>query len=413
MVTAYGREEVLKQAEEAAFDNLLIKPVTPSMLFDSAVQALSGNQGPAREVEVSSDLKLDFEQLRGARVLLVEDNELNQEVAMGLLEVAPISIDLAENGEVAVRMVGEHDYDLVLMDMQMPVMDGIAATKAIRSNPRFRELPIIAMTANAMDADRELCRQAGMNDHVSKPIDPDALMATVMKWIKPRRAWTSELPAQKVEAASPQNLLELPEIDGVDIKDGLKRVGGNRRLYRDLLIKFAAKHSDAGLQISDALHIDDHSTAERIAHTVKGVAGNLGIKPVQFAAEKLEKAIRESDSATPTMLQDFTSVLRTQTDAIEQALPLETLVLEIEPRKSFDPIAASHEITRLRSQLKASDGDSEETFRSLRSVLGSQVEKARLDALGADVSNFDFTTALLKLDEIAKEHSLNPEEVKG
>jgi HPt (histidine-containing phosphotransfer) domain-containing protein len=146
---------------------------------------------------------------------------------------------------------------------------------------------------------------------------------------------------------------------------------------------------------------------------VKGVAGNIGIKPVQFAAEKLEKAIRENDSAASTMLQDFTSVLRTQIDAIEQALPLETLVLEIEPRKSFDPIAASHEITRLRSQLKASDGDSEETFLTLRSVLGGQVEKAQLDALGADVSNFDFTEALLKLDDIVREHSLNPEEVKG
>jgi signal transduction histidine kinase/CheY-like chemotaxis protein len=412
MVTAYGREEVMKQAEEAAFDNVLIKPVTPSMLFDSAVQALSGDQASAREVEASPALNLDFEQLRGARVLLVEDNELNQEVAMGLLEVARMSIDLAENGEVAVRMVGEHDYDLVLMDMQMPVMDGIAATKAIRSDPCFRELPIIAMTANAMDADREICRQAGMNDHISKPIDPDAMFATVMKWIKPRRAGTFEPPAQKVEAPSLQNILDLPEIDGVDIKDGLKRVGGNSRLYRDLLIKFAAKHSDAGLQISDALHIGDRSTAERFAHTVKGVAGNIGIKPVQFAAEKLEKAIRENDSAVSTTLQDFTSVLRTQIDAIEQALPLETLVLEIEPRKSFDPIAASHEITRLRSQLKASDGDSEETFRTLRSVLGNQVEKARLDALGADISNFDFTEALLKLDQIVKEHSLNPEEVE-
>jgi signal transduction histidine kinase/CheY-like chemotaxis protein len=413
MVTAYGREEVMKQAEEAAFDNVLIKPVTPSMFFDSAVQALSGDQASAREVEAGPALNLDFDQLRGARVLLVEDNELNQEVAMGLLEVAHMSIDLAENGEVAVRMVGEHDYDLVLMDMQMPVMDGIAATKAIRSNPSFRELPIIAMTANAMDADREICRQAGMNDHISKPIDPDTMFATVMKWIKPRRAQASERPAQKVEAASSQNLLGLPEIDGVDVKDGLKRVGGNSRLYRDLLIKFAAKHSDAGLQISDALHIGDRSTAERIAHTVKGVAGNIGIKPVQFAAEKLEKAIRESDSAVSTMLPDFTSVLRTQIDAIEQALPLETLVLEIEPRKSFDPIAASNEIRRLRSQLKASRGDSLETFRALRSILANQVEKARLDALGTDISNFNFTEALLKLDEIVREHSLDPEEVKG
>jgi HPt (histidine-containing phosphotransfer) domain-containing protein len=269
------------------------------------------------------------------------------------------------------------------------------------------------MTANAMDADREMCRQAGMNDHVSKPIDPDAMFATVMKWIKPRHARFSEPPAQKVEAASPQNISDIPEIDGVDIKDGLKRVGGNSRLYRDLLMKFAAKYSDAGLQITDALHIGDRNTAERISHTVKGVAGNIGIKPVQFAAEKLEKAIRESDSAAPTMLQNFTSALRTQIDAIEQALPMETLALEIESRKSFDPIAATHEITRLRSQLKASDGAAEETFRALQSVLTGQVEKTRLDALGADISDFDFAGALSKLDDMAKEHNLNREEVKG
>ncbi|MGD0442937.1 MAG: response regulator [Edaphobacter sp.] len=410
MVTAYGREEVLKQAEDAAFDNILIKPITPSMLFDSAVQVLGGDQQPVRQVEVGPTLNL--EQLRGARVLLVEDNELNQEVAMGLLEPARMSIDVAENGEVAVRMVDKHDYDLVLMDMQMPVMDGVTATKAIRSNPRFRDLPIIAMTANAMDADREMCRQAGMNDHVSKPIDPDAMFATVMKWIKPR-ALSSGPPTRRVEAASSQDLPGLPEIDGVDIKDGLKRVGGNSRLYRDLLMKFAAKHSDAGLQITDALRIDDRNTAERIAHTVKGVAGNIGIKPVQFAAEKLEKSIRESDSAVETVLHDFTSVLRTQIDAIEQALPLETLLLQVESRNSFDPIAASHEIARLRSLLQASDGNSEEAFRTLQSALAGQVEKARLDALGADINDFDFTGALAKLDEIAKEHSLNREEVKG
>ncbi len=411
MVTAYGREEVLKQAEEAAFDNVLIKPVTPSMLFDSAVQALGGDRESVREVEATPTLNLD--QLRGARVLLVEDNELNQEVAMGLLEPAQMSIDLAENGEVAVQMVNKHDYDLVLMDMQMPVMDGIAATKAIRSNPQFRELPIIAMTANAMDADREICRQAGMNDHVSKPIDPDALFETMMKWIKPRRVRPSEPDGGKVDGTSSQNLPFLPEIDGIDIKDGLKRVSGNNRLYRDLLMKFAAKYSDAGLQVSDALHVGDRNTAERIAHTVKGVAGNIGIKPIQFAAEKLEKAIRENDSGVDTSLRDFTSLLRTQIDAIEQALPLEMLGLEIESKKNFNLIEASHAIKLLRSQLEASDGDSEETFRTLQSILAGQVEKVRLDALGAAISDFDFAAALSKLNEIVKQHSLNCEEVKG
>jgi len=412
MVTAYGREEVLKQADEATFDSVLIKPVTPSMLFDSAVQALSSTQQPVEEAEASTSLNLD--QLRGARVLLVEDNELNQEVAMGLLEPAHMSIDLAENGKVAVQMVSEHDYDLVLMDMQMPVMDGITATKVIRSNPRFHDLPIIAMTANAMDTDREMCLQAGMNDHVSKPIDPDAMFATVMKWTKTGHAHSVAPPVEKAKAASSQEPPDIPEIEGIDIKDGLKRVGGNVPLYRGLLVKFAAKYSDAGSQVTTALQSGDREAAQRIAHTIKGVAGNVGIKRVQLAAEKLEKAIRENDSAYLTMLQDLTEVLHTQIEAIDLALRASTTIPpESTSSKSFDPHAAFHEIARLRGQLEASDGDSEETFRTLQSILSGRVEKAQLDALGANISDFNFTGALSKLDDIVQEHGLNREEVKG
>jgi signal transduction histidine kinase/CheY-like chemotaxis protein len=409
MVTAYGREEVLKQSEEASFDSILIKPITASMLFDSAIQALSSDHGTVREVKASQDL--NFDSIRGARVLLVEDNELNQEVAMGLLETTHMSIDVADNGEIAVRMVGEQDYDLVLMDMQMPVMDGIAATQAIRSNPRFGTLPIVAMTANAMEGDREKCMQAGMNDHVSKPIDPDTLYAAVMRWVKPRRSQRPEPPAKKIEAASPE---ALPDIQGVGLADGLRRVGGNARLYRELLVKFAAKNADAGLQISAALQGEDRKMAERIAHTVKGVAGNLGIKQVQFAAEKLEKAIRDDDAVVSAILQDFTSLLRPQIEAIEQALGTSaTPELKSDAKTIFDPAAASREARRLRSLLEASDGDSEETLHTLQSVLAGQVEKARLDALGADISEFDFAGALRKLDDIVKEHGLNLEEVNG
>jgi HPt (histidine-containing phosphotransfer) domain-containing protein len=184
-------------------------------------------------------------------------------------------------------------------------------------------------------------------------------------------------------------------------------------LYRGLLVKFAAKHNEAGLQVTAALDRGDHEVAQRIAHTVKGVAGNIGIKRVQFAAEKLEKAIRENDSTIPTILQDFTSALRTQIDGIERASLAAASRPETESRKSFDPIAASHEISLLRSQLEASGGDSEETFRTVQGVLTGRVEKAQLDALGADISNFDFAGALSKLDDIVREHSLNREEVKG
>jgi PAS domain S-box-containing protein len=412
MVTAYGREEVLKQAENNAFDSVLVKPVTASMLFDSAMQVLGEGHDKADDLQASPGV--DLGQLRGARVLLVEDNELNQEVAMGLLETANLSIDLAENGKVAVRMISEKDYDLVLMDMQMPVMDGISATKAIRSDPRLLTLPIIAMTANAMDTDRAMCIEAGMNDHVAKPIDPDQLFAVMKRWIKVRPMPSSEPAVNKPEASSSPLGTNIPEIEGVDLTDGLKRVAGNQRLYRELLVKFAAKYADGGAQVSSALQSGDRNTAERIAHSVKGVAGSIGIKQVQFAAEKLEKAIREGDEAVPVILEDFAAVLRPQAEAIERALGKATTPTpEIESNKNFDPVAASREVARLRSLLEDSDGASGQTFRNLQSVLSGKVEKSQLDALSAQLGNFDFPGALRKLDEIAQEIGLNQREAKG
>jgi len=184
MVTAYGREDVLKQAEEDGLDNVLIKPVTSSTLFDTIVAILHAHPEATGHAQVAPSFEID--RTRGTRVLLVEDNEINQEVAIGLLEDAAIHVDLAENGEIAVRMAQENDYDAVLMDMQMPVMDGIEATRAIRCNPRLQNLPIIAMTANAMAADREKCLKVGMNDHIAKPIDPDQLFSVLLRWTERR-----------------------------------------------------------------------------------------------------------------------------------------------------------------------------------------------------------------------------------
>ena len=180
MVTAYGREDVLKQAEENELENVLVKPVTSSTLFDTIVGVLHAHQEATGHVQTTPSFEIA--RTRGTRVLLVEDNEINQEVAIGLLEDAAIHVDLAENGEIAVRMAQETDYDAVLMDMQMPVMDGIEATRAIRSDARFQDLPIIAMTANAMAVDREKCLKAGMNDHIGKPIDPDELFSVLLRW---------------------------------------------------------------------------------------------------------------------------------------------------------------------------------------------------------------------------------------
>lgn len=178
IVTAYGREEVFHEAEQAGIPLLLVKPVSPSLLFDAVIRALGGSQTvplplrPAGKVSVQ-----DLSPLQGAQVLLVDDNELNQQVGRDLLEAAGAQVAVAENGQVALEMLAQRDYQLVLMDMQMPVMDGLTATRHIRANPRWRELPVLAMTANAMASDREQCLAAGMNAHLAKPIDPDELFA--------------------------------------------------------------------------------------------------------------------------------------------------------------------------------------------------------------------------------------------
>ena len=180
MVTAYGREDVLKQAEANGLENVLVKPVTSSTLFDTIVAILHAHQEATGHDQSAPSFEIS--RTRGTRVLLVEDNEINQEVAIGLLEDAAIQVDLAENGEIAVKMAQENNYDAVLMDMQMPVMDGIEATRAIRSHPHLQDLPIIAMTANAMAVDRDKCLNAGMNDHIGKPIDPDELFSVLLRW---------------------------------------------------------------------------------------------------------------------------------------------------------------------------------------------------------------------------------------
>ena len=250
MVTAYGREEVIRQAEQTSFENVLIKPVTPSMLFDSVINILSETHHPTRESQTDTP-ETDLSCVFGARVLLVEDNELNREVALGLLEDAHLVIDQAENGAIAVQQLSKCDYDLVLMDMQMPVMDGITATKAIRSNPRFDSVPIIAMTANAMDRDRELCLAAGMNDHLAKPIDPDKLFSALLQWIRPRAASVSAF-ASTSTVSSPVSIPASADlvIPGIDAETAIRRTGGSRKRYESLLHRFANTQSRASTRFA-------------------------------------------------------------------------------------------------------------------------------------------------------------------
>jgi signal transduction histidine kinase/CheY-like chemotaxis protein len=405
MVTGFGREDVRTQAEEIGIDSYLLKPVNSSLLFDTLVDLF----GVAGVEDQRSRVKKDdapVHDATGIRVLLVEDNEMNQQVATELLESGGAIVTVANHGGEAVKILTEGDqappFDVVFMDLQMPQMDGFTATKLLRRDPRLQKFPIIAMTAHALVEERQRCLDAGMNDHVSKPIDPDNLFATLLRWAKPRQKSAVESQTQPVKA-KPSDEILLPEIAGVNVADGLNRVAGNRRLYRDLLGQFASKQRDAAAQISAALESGDSKLAERIAHTVKGVAGNLAIAEVQSAAQKVEKAIREGLDITPP-LDGFATVLSTQVHAIEKALresaPTQPDRVMHSP---FNGEAASAAIARLKSLLEASDGDSEEAFRSLQDVVAGVVDKAHLDSLSASISDFDFEGALRKLDAITEQ----------
>jgi CheY-like chemotaxis protein len=409
LVTAFGRDDIRAQAEELGIDGYLLKPVTPSTLFDTLVE-LFGVGGQELKPSPASRAAATSHDATGVRILLVEDNEVNQQVATELLETAGASVRIANHGREAVRILTEGEqpppFDIVFMDLQMPEVDGFTATKLLRTQPQLHGLPIIAMTAHALVEERQRCLDAGMNDHVSKPIDPDALFATLKRWTKPRQVRTPGAEGRPAELVDDETLLE---IDGVDMAGGLKRVAGNKRLYRDLLMQFAAKQSEAGSQILAAIESGDTKLAERIAHTVKGVAGNIGLGKVFTVAEKLERAIHESHQGVPAVVDEFARVVGCQVQAIQQAMS--DVILDRQSKggsiPGFDPRAASAAVAHLRALLESSDSDAVEAFLTLEIVLVGICDNPRLSALGAAVREFDFDGARMKLDELAKEYGAN------
>jgi two-component system sensor histidine kinase/response regulator len=291
MVTAFGREEVRDEAERLGLDGFLVKPVTKSMVVDALINVFvdATEQAAAAATAKSEGVRLD-----GLRVLLAEDNEINQQIAVELLEGVGASVTVANHGRAAVERLTNGPtpppFDIVLMDLQMPEMDGHQATALLRADPRFASLPILAMTAHATAEEREACLARGMSGHLSKPIEPKVLFETLARW---RKAGASSLRATD----SAPGKAALPVIPGLDAHAGLARVGGNEKLYLKLLRQFTEQQGDTAAQIFAALQRSDAATAESLAHSLRGVAGNLGAQAVQNAAGQLEKMAHERSPA--------------------------------------------------------------------------------------------------------------------
>ncbi len=403
MVTAYGREELLAKAASCGIADVLMKPVNASGLLDCTMRVLADGSEPmpanaARPVAASTAQQLD--RLRGAHVLLVEDNDLNQEVATGLLEDLGVQVDIADNGAIALDMVQRRPYDLVLMDMQMPVMDGITATLAIRALADFVPPPIVAMTANAMQVDRDRCAAAGMVDFVSKPIEPDDLARALLRWIVPdagRAARAAAAPrAEPAPAPAPAAPLQ---IEGLNTAAGLRRTLGKTDLYLNLLRKFEQGQQDVPAQIRSALDAGDMALAQRLAHTLKGVAGNIGAETLQAAAAELEHAIRAQHPRTEIV------GLLAAAEVPLRAL-LQVLATVLRPAVAADPTAAEAPVDtqqfkriggELRALLASDDAAALDLLEQHRGLL-QQVLGPDFDTMARAAADFDFSQALELLD---------------
>ncbi len=399
MMTAFGREEIMEHAQSAGVNAFLIKPVKQSVLFDTLAD-IFGHEGKGRGAKAeipgrAGNIRTDF--LRGRQILLVEDNMINQQVATEILQDAGAVVKTADNGNSALELLRDSAFDAVLMDVQMPGLDGYQTSRLIRENPQWRQLPIIAMTAHAMKGDREKCLEAGMNDYVTKPIETGHLFSVLSQWLPGS--------GDTVPDTGPMSGTEDSEafpvhIPGIDMTAALRRIR-NRKLLVRLLKEFAETHADTAQVLQEAIRNRNWETAIRFTHNIKGVAGNLAADELYRAALDLENLIRKKDV---DRLGDALS-------AFEKSL--EKLVVSgknlKEEEQVYEQSAGASEpgnseilINELAVLLKKNDLDAERCFGSLKLQLSGPALKDELEKLESRLNSLDFHSALGQLKIIAQ-----------
>ncbi len=398
MVSAYGREDLFEQAQAVGINGYLVKPVNQSMLFDTIMFAFDrATEGLSVSNRVG-DVAVASKALRGAHLLLVEDNAINQQVAQELLLKAGITVTIANNGKEAVELVARDSFDGVLMDLQMPVMDGFEATRIIRQDERFKELPIIAMTANAMAGDRERCLEVGMNDHVAKPIELNELYDALALWVKASHSASKPARAAGGQRTVPDDL-EIPELSGIDVEAGLNRVAGNKRLYRSILLQFRDSAVNTVSELKIALDGGDIKTAMRSAHTLKGVGGNIGAVGLQKVAGVLESALKSENSSG---LESLLEAVELQLTEIVPGLSILDEAEEeyLNSNVEIDIEAITALMVKLKALLEDDDSEASEVLYKLEGKLKGTEYQPELKQLSKTVDLFDYEKALILLDEL-------------
>jgi CheY-like chemotaxis protein len=426
MVTGYGREEVTSRVDEHELDSLLLKPVNASILFETLTSFYSsgGSADPASEkFSAATQNPIPPDRLSG-RVLVVEDNPINQQVAREVLESFGLSVSTADTGLQAVEMIGSGSYDLVLMDIQMPEVDGYESTRRIRaleagvqgSKPERKEetnggkggpgrIPVIAMTAHAMVGDREKCLKAGMDDHITKPIDPDVLFKTLAGWLERTTAGRTV----KTPVDSEEQDWSLPaELAGFDLDAGLARIRGNRKLFFRLLMDFYGSQRHALQNIGQLIEEGEWEKARRAVHALKGVSGNLAAGGLFDSAVELEGVLKTAPDHDGgdlgSVLQAFReafNLVMTSLESLGTFRPPSYFSPEAPIENLVDPEMVSESMDHLREMLLDGDPRSEEVAGRLQKALGER-HRETISNLMREIDDFAFEEALETLASLER-----------
>jgi PAS domain S-box-containing protein len=398
MATAFSKDELLQQADGVQIDSVLMKPVIASSLFDTIIRLQGGQAGTA-----SADPHQAWPQAspatRGAHILLVEDNDINQQVACEILQRAGFQVSVAGNGAQALSIMETGTFDAILMDLQMPVMDGLEATHRIRANPRFNALPVIAMTAAAMARDQAACLAAGMNDHVAKPILPEQLISVLEKWISPG---DRDSTPRSDPAPGPSSLL--PDwLPGLELASAVRRLGGNETLLANLLSQFARQFAHSGEALDDMLTQGQVGEAMALAHQIKGVAGNIGAQEVHQSAEALENDLRNQTGNVTT--NNFRRALDLAIASISSIAMKSSPQVDLKDKDC----AQCHweQVAELLKQLKTLLDDDDfipqELMTALKTAVTCQTVGERLLRLERHVASIDYAKAREELARLTCE----------
>lgn len=395
MVTAYGKDRLLEEAQGCALEDVLIKPVVPSALYD--ILAKLGKSKPAAEPTPKTpdaDVYELASAIRGAAILLVEDNRINQEVAREFLEKAGFVVTIASDGVQGVELALSERYDGILMDLQMPNMDGFQASRAIRETPEGRAIPIIAMTAAAGPGDREACIEAGMNDHLSKPVNPRELIEKLAHWIKP----DGIIPTSKRSKPKPAAQEPFPRIPGIASKEAELRLSGNLGLFNSLLGTLVRENAALARTAREEHAKGETDKAARALHLLKGILANVSALEAAALAAKAESAVREENyERADSLLADVVNSMEILISGINAHLAtLGDEGTQETPAGALDQSV----VAKFKSALRGSNIKAIDLYEELKPALMAKFGKESIESLSQSLENLKFSDALAMVEKM-------------